>query len=402
MRATATGVVLACALLAQPAAAQISDKVVKIGVLTDMSGAFSDQTGRGSVLGAELAAEDFKNLVAGAKIEVVSADHQNKPDIGATIAKRWFDTEQVDVVVDLASSAVALAVQDIARERNKVALFSGPGTTELTGKSCSPNGIHWTYDTFATATATATALMDQGLDTWFFIGVDYAFGRNAEADATAVVKARGGKVLGSVRHPSNTADYSSYLLQAQASGAKVIAIANSGRDFVQLMKQAKEFGMLDGKQHFAAMAIALSDIKALGLDTAQGMVHAEAFYWDLNDESRAFAKRFMARRDVAPSQAQAGSYSAVLNYLRAIDATKIDEPGKVLAQMKAGPFSDAFTPRGYVRADGRMVHDMYLFRSRKPSEPKGAWDLYDLVKTVPGDQAFRPMDKGDCPLVTKN
>jgi branched-chain amino acid transport system substrate-binding protein len=217
-----------------------------------------------------------------------------------------------------------------------------------------------------------------------------------------VVKARGGKVLGSVRHPSNTADYSSYLLQAQASGAKVIAIANSGRDFVQLMKQAKEFGMLDGKQHFAAMAIALSDIKALGLDTAQGMVHAEAFYWDLNDESRAFAKRFMARRDVAPSQAQAGSYSAVLNYLRAIDATKTDEPGKVLAQMKAGPFSDAFTPRGYVRADGRMVHDMYLFRSRKPSEPKGAWDLYDLVKTVPGDQAFRPMDKGDCPLVTKN
>ncbi|MFZ5782825.1 MAG: ABC transporter substrate-binding protein [Pseudomonadota bacterium] len=392
---------MAMLALAHPAAAQVSGDVVKIGVLTDMSGPFSDQTGRGSVAGAELAIEDFKGTVAGAKIELVFADHQNKADVGATIARRWFDTEDVDVVVDLASSAVALAVQDVTRERNKVALFSGPGTADLTGKACSPNGIHWTYDTFATATATATALMDQGLDTWFFIAVDYAFGRSAEADATAVIKARGGKVVGSVKHPSNTADYSSYLLQAQASGAKVIAIANSGRDFVQVMKQAKEFGILAGGTKIAALAVALSDIKAIGLDTVQGMLHTEAFYWDLNDESRAFAKRFMEKRKVPPAQAQAGSYSAVLNYLRAVEATKTDDAGKVLAQMKSGPFSDAFTPRGYVRADGRMVHDMYLVRSRKPSEPKGDWDLYDVVKVIPGDQAFRPMDKGGCPLVTK-
>jgi branched-chain amino acid transport system substrate-binding protein len=392
---------LALLALATPAAAQMSDNVVKIGVLTDMSGPFSDQTGRGSVAGAELAIEDFKGTVAGTKIELVSADHQNKADVGATIARRWFDSEGVDVVVDLASSAVALAVQDVARERNKVALFSGPGTADLTGKACSPNGIHWTYDTFATATATATALMDQGLDTWFFIAIDYAFGKSAEADATAVITARGGKVLGSIKHPSNTADFSSYLLQAQASGAKVIAVANSGRDFVQVMKQAKEFGILAGGTKIAALAVALSDIKAIGLDTVQGMLHTEAFYWDLNDESRAFAKRFIEKRKVPPAQAQAGSYSAVLNYLRAIDKTKTDDAGKVIAQMKSGPFKDAFTPHGYVRADGRMVHDMYLVRSRKPTEPKGEWDLYDVVKVIPGDQAFRPMDKGGCPLVSK-
>ncbi|WP_428671197.1 ABC transporter substrate-binding protein [Reyranella sp.] len=392
---------LALFALATPAAAQMSDNVVKIGVLTDMSGPFSDQTGRGSVAGAELAIEDFKGAVAGTKIELVSADHQNKADVGATIARRWFDSEGVDVVVDLASSAVALAVQDVARERNKVALFSGPGTADLTGKACSPNGIHWTYDTFATATATATALMDQGLDTWFFIAIDYAFGKSAEADATAVITARGGKVLGSIKHPSNTADFSSYLLQAQASGAKVIAVANSGRDFVQVMKQAKEFGILAGGTKIAALAVALSDIKAIGLDTVQGMLHTEAFYWDLNDESRAFAKRFIEKRKVPPAQAQAGSYSAVLNYLRAIDKTNTDDAGKVIAQMKSGPFKDAFTPHGYVRADGRMVHDMYLVRSRKPTEPKGEWDLYDVVKVIPGDQAFRPMDKGGCPLVSK-
>lgn len=392
---------LALLALAAPAAAQVTDNVVKIGVLTDMSGPFSDQTGKGSVAGAELAIEDFKGTVAGAKIELVSADHQNKPDVAASIARRWFDSEGVDVVVDLASSAVALAVQDIARERNKVALFSGPGTADLTGKACSPNGIHWTYDTFATATATATALMDQGLDTWFFIAIDYAFGRSAEADATAVITARGGKVLGSIKHPSNTTDFSSYLLQAQASGAKVIAIANSGRDFVQVMKQAKEFGILAGGTKIAALAVTLSDIKAIGLETVQGMLHTEAFYWDLNDESRAFAKRFVEKRKVPPSQAQAGSYSAVLNYLRAIDKTKTDDAGKVIAQIKSAPFKDAFTPHGYVRADGRMVHDMYLVRSRKPSEPKGEWDLYDVVKVIPGDKAFRPMDKGGCPLVSK-
>jgi branched-chain amino acid transport system substrate-binding protein len=392
---------MALLALACPAAAQVSDNVVKVGVLTDMSGPFSDQTGRGSVAGAELAIEDFKGTVAGTKIELVFADHQNKADVGATIARRWFDTEGVDVVVDLASSAVALAVQDVTRERNKVALFSGPGTAELTGKACSPNGIHWTYDTFATATATATALMDQGLDTWFFIAVDYAFGKSAEADATAVITARGGKVLGSVKHPSNTADYSSYLLQAQASGAKVIAVANSGRDFVQVMKQAKEFGILAGGTKIAALAVALSDIKAIGLETVQGMLHTEAFYWDFSAESRAFTKRFIEKRKVPPAQAQAGSYSAVLNYLRAVEATRTDDSKKVLAHMKSGPFSDAFTPRGYVRADGRMVHDMYLVRSRKPSEPKGEWDLYDVVNVIPGDQAFRPMDKGGCPLVSK-
>jgi branched-chain amino acid transport system substrate-binding protein len=392
---------LALLALATPAAAQISDNVVKIGVLTDISGPFSDQTGKGSVAGAELAIEDFKGTVAGTKIELVSADHQNKPDVAASIARRWFDSEGVDVIVDLASSAVALAVQDIARERNKVALFSGPGTADLTGKACSPNGIHWTYDTFATATATATALMDQGLDTWFFIAIDYAFGKSAEADATAVITARGGKVLGSIKHPSNTTDFSSYLLQAQASGAKVIAVANSGRDFVQVMKQAKEFGILAGGTKIAALAVTLSDIKAIGLETVQGMLHTEAFYWDLNDESRAFARRFVEKRKVPPSQAQAGSYSAVLNYLRAIDTAKTDDAGKVIAQIKSAPFKDAFTPHGYVRADGRMVHDMYLVRSRKPSEPRGEWDLYDVVKVIPGDQAFRPMDKGGCPLVSR-
>jgi branched-chain amino acid transport system substrate-binding protein len=392
---------LALLALATPAAAQISDNVVKIGVLTDISGPFSDQTGKGSVAGAELAIEDFKGTVAGTKIELVSADHQNKPDVAASIARRWFDSEGVDVIVDLASSAVALAVQDVARERNRVALFSGPGTADLTGKACSPNGIHWTYDTFATATATATALMDQGLDTWFFIAVDYAFGKSAEADATAVITARGGKVLGSIKHPSNTTDFSSYLLQAQASGAKVIAVANSGRDFVQVMKQAKEFGILAGGTKIAALAVTLSDIKAIGLETVQGMLHTEAFYWDLNDESRAFARRFAEKRKVPPSQAQAGSYSAVLNYLRAIDTAKTDDAGKVIAQIKSAPFKDAFTPHGYVRADGRMVHDMYLVRSRKPSEPKGEWDLYDVVKVIPGDQAFRPMDKGGCPLVSR-
>jgi branched-chain amino acid transport system substrate-binding protein len=371
-------------------------------VLTDMSGPFSDQTGRGSLLGAELAAEEFGGTVAGAKIEIVSADHQNKADIGLTAARRWLDTEQVDMIADLASSVVALGVQELMREKKKIVIFSGPGTADLTGKACSPYGIHWTYDTYATATATATAMMDQGLDTWFFIALDTAFGRSAEADATAVITARGGKVLGSVRHPTNTNDYSSYLLQAQGSGAKVIALANSGTDFVQAVKQAREFGIMSSSQKVAAMAVTIADIKALGLDTAQGMLHTEAFYWDLNDDSRAFAKRFMERKGgVAPSQAQAGTYSAVLNYLRAIKATGTDEPEKVLARMKSSPFADAFTPRGQVRADGRMVHDMYLVRSKAPGEPKGAWDLYTVEKIIPGDQAFRPMNKGGCPLVVQ-
>jgi branched-chain amino acid transport system substrate-binding protein len=396
--------VLAAAILSitNAAVAQISDNVVKIGVLTDLSGPFSDQTGRGSVIGAELAAEDFNGKVAGARIEIVSADHQNKADIGMTTARRWFDVEQVDIIVDLASSVVALGVQELVREKNKIAMFSGPGTVDLTGKACSPNGIHWTYDTYATASATATAMMDQGLDTWFFISLDTAFGRSAEAVATEVIKARGGKVVGTVRHPTNTYDYSSFLLQAQASGAKVVALANSGTDFVQAVKQAREFGLTSSGQKLAAMAVTLSDIKALGLETAQGMLHTEAFYWDFSDETRAFAKRFMARKDgVAPSQAQAGTYSAVLHYLRAVQATGTDDTAKVLAHMKANTISDGFTPKGRIRVDGRMVHDMYLVRSKAPGEPKGAWDLYTVEKVIPGEQAFRPLDKGGCPLVSQ-
>jgi branched-chain amino acid transport system substrate-binding protein len=379
--------------------AQISDDVVKIGVLTDMTGVYSDSVGPGAVTAARMAAADFGGTVLGKPIDIIFADHQNKPDVGSTLAREWLDRQHVDAIVDVVNSSVALAVQTIVRERNKVLLISGGGTSELTGKSCSPNGIQWTYDTYALAHATAKGMLERGGDTWFFISADYTLGKELEQEATVEILRGHGKVLGSVKAPLGTTDFSSYLLQAQASGAKVVALANAGTDAVNAVKQAAEFGLTAHGQRLVGMLVTATEAHNMTLAIAGGMIETEAFFADRDDATRAFSKRFMAVHGAPPTQGQAGVYSSVTNYLQAIAAVGTDAPGPVLAQLKTARVKDFFAPDGYVRADGRMVHDMYLLQVKTPAESSGDWDLYKLLATIPGDQAFRPLAEGGCPLL---
>ena len=381
-------------------AARADDTTVKLGVLNDMSGVYADISGPGSVVAAQMAAEDFMAKNNGFKVEVVGADHQNKPDVGASIARKWYDQENVDAVMDVTTSSVALAVSDITKEKNKIFLVSGGGTSDLTGAKCSPNTVHWTYDTWALANGTGSALTKQGGSPWFFITADYAFGAALERDASAAVKAAGGKVAGSVKHPLSNTDFSSFLLQAQSSGAKVIGLANAGNDLITAVKQASEFGITQGGQQLAGLLIFSSDVKALGLQAAQGLVLTDAFYWDLNDDTRAFSKRFGAKfNGKMPTSAQAGVYSSAMHYLNAIKDAKTKDAPKVMEQMRATPINDPLFGKGEIRIDGRATHPMYLLKVKKPADSKGEWDLFEVVSTIPANEAFRPLKDGGCPLV---
>ena len=379
----------------------ISDDVVKIGVLNDMSSLYSDGTGKGSLTAAQMAVADFGGSVKGRPIEVISADHLNKPDVGSMIARTWYDTNKVDAIVDVPTSSVALAVQQITREKNRVFLISGAGASDLTGPACSPNGIHWTYDTFALSNVAGKAMVARGEDTWFFLTADYAFGLALERDAANVVKGNGGKVLGAVRVPLNTQDFSSFMLQAQASKAKVVALANAGGDTQNAIKQSYEFGLQEQGKKLLALLLNITDVHSLGIRAAQGMIATEGFYWDMNDATRAFSKRFFEKEGHMPTMIQAGVYSAVMHYLKAIDASGTDEAKAVVAQMKAMPINDFFAKNGRIRDDGRMVHDMYLVQVKSPDESKNEWDLYKVLATVPGDDSYRTLAAGGCPLAQR-
>jgi branched-chain amino acid transport system substrate-binding protein len=392
---------LALAASGGAANAQISDDVVKIGVLTDMSSLYADATGKGSLAAVQMAVADYGGKVKGKPVEVISADHQNKPDVGVGIARNWYDNEKVDAIFDVPTSSVALPISALTREKNRIHINSGGGSSDLTGVACSPNTVHWTYDTYALSNVAGRAMVKRGEDTWFFVTADYAFGMALERDAANVVKESGGKVLGDVRHPLNSSDFSSFLLQAQASKAKVVALANAGGDTTNALKQASEFGLMNS-QKLIALLLEITDTHALGVKETQGLIVTDAFYWDMNDETRAFSKRFMDKVGHMPTMIQAGLYSATMHYLKAIEAIGTDEAPKVMAQMRATPVNDFFAKNGKIRIDGRMVHDMYLFEVKKPQESKGEWDLYKLIATVPGDEAFRPLDKGGCPLVKSN
>ncbi len=394
-------VAAACAFGVGGAIAQVSDGVIKIGVLNDMSSLYADLTGPGSVVAARLAIEDFGAAKKGMKVEVVSADHQNKPDVGSTIARTWYDTDKVDVIVDVPTSSVALAVNQITREKGKAFLVSGAASSDLTGKACSPNTIHWTYDTWMLANGTGNAIVKTGGDSWYFLTADYAFGHALERDTEAVVLKTGGKVLGKVRHPLNTQDFSSFLLQAQSSKAKIIGLANAGGDTTNAIKQAAEFGIVKGGQNLAGLLVFLTDVKGLGLPTAQGLIFTETFYWDLNDQTREWTKRFSAQapRNNYPTMIHAGVYSAVLHYLKAIEVAKTDDGTKVIEQMKKMPTDDTLFGKGTIRPDGRKLHPAYLVEVKKPAESKGPWDLYKIRATIPADQAFRPVAEGGCSLI---
>jgi branched-chain amino acid transport system substrate-binding protein len=391
----------AAGLLAASAAdaAELSDGVIRIGVLNDQSSLYADLSGQGSAIAAQMAVEDFGAEGKGLKVEIVSADHQNKPDIGSNIARQWIDVDKVDVIVDVPTSSVALAVNEIVREKNKAFLVSGAASSDLTGKACSPNTVHWTYDTWALANGTGKAIVQTGGDSWFFLTADYAFGHALERDTAAVVEANGGQVLGAVRHPLNTADFSSFLLQAQSSGAKIIGLANAGGDTINSIKQASEFGIVAGGQNLAGLLVFITDVHALGLEIAQGLIMTESFYWDANDQTRAFSERFAPQyKGIHPSMVHAGVYASVLHYLKAIEAAGTDDGGTVVAKMKELPTDDPLFGKGMVRADGRKIHDMYLFQVKTPAESKGEWDYYNLRATIPAAEAFRPLDQGECPL----
>ena len=393
---------LATALGALTAGAALAQTSVKLGVLNDRSGVYSDITGEGSVIAARMAAEDFKAAEKGIKVEIVSADHQNKPDVGASLARQWYDQDGVDAILDVPTSSVALAINQISREKNKVHINSGGGSADLTGAQCTPNTVHWTYDTVMLANGTGGAMVKQGGNTWFFLTADYAFGHALERDTGNFVKASGGRVLGQVRTPFPAQDFSSFLLQAQASKAKVIGLANAGGDTINAIKQAAEFGVTQGGQNLAGLLIFINDIKALGLPVAQGLVLTETFYWDRDDATRAFSKRFAERAGgKMPSMIQAGVYAGTLHYLKAVEALKgqAKNGAKAVAKMKETPTDDALFGKGTIRVDGRKIHDAYLYEVKKPAESKGPWDLYKLLATIPGDQAFRPLAEGGCPLV---
>ncbi|MBL0140735.1 MAG: ABC transporter substrate-binding protein [Betaproteobacteria bacterium] len=390
------------ALTAGAAHAQISGNVVKIGILNDQSSLYADLSGQGSVLAAKMAIEDFGAAKKGIKTEVIFADHQNKPDVGSQIARKWIDSEGVDVIVDTPNSGVALAVNDVVREKGKVFINSGAASSDLTGAKCSPNTVHWTYDTWMLANGTGNAIVKTGGNTWFFITADYAFGHALERDTEAVVLKAGGKVLGKVRHPLNTQDFSSFLLQAQASKAKIIGLANAGGDTTNSIKQASEFGIVKGGQNLAGLLVFLTDVHGLGLEKAQGLIFTTTFYWDRDDAGRAFAKRFSAANGGKyPTMVHAGVYAGVLHYLKAVEAIKSDDGTKVVAEMKKLPTDDPLFGKGMIRADGRKIHPAYLVEVKKPSESKGPYDYYKIRATIPADQAFRPLDQGNCPLVAK-
>jgi branched-chain amino acid transport system substrate-binding protein len=381
--------------------AAISDDVVRIGVLTDMSGQFSHESGEGAVTAVKMAVEDFGGKVLGKPIEVLVADHQNKPDTASALARKWFDVDHVDMVANLINSSIALTVSGLAREKNRIAIINGSGSSRLTGDACTPNSIHYAYDTYALARGTGSALARQGKKSWFFLTADYAFGHALEADTSAVVKAMGGEVIGSVRYPVETSDQSSFLLQAQSSKAQVVALAGSGNVLVNSIKSAQEFGIQQSGQTLAGLLVWITDIKALGLATAQGLVLTNAFYWDRDDETRTWSKRFYDRMKRMPHMGDGGDYSSTMHYLKAIQAAGTDEAQAVMSKMREMPINDFFAKNGRIREDGRMVHDMYVYEVKKPSESKGEWDYYKLREVIPGDQAFRPLKDSACPLVKK-
>ncbi len=386
-------------LAATAAQAQISDNVVKIGVLNDMSSLYADIGGPGSVAAAKMAVEDFGGTVLGKPIEVIFADHQNKPDIGANIARQWIDTDKVDVIADVPTSSVALAVQAVTKEKKRIFLMSGPASSDLTGKSCSPYGVAWTYDTYMLANGTGSALTKAGGSSWFFLTSDYAFGHALERDTGEAVKAAGGKIVGAVRHPLNNADFSSFLLQAQSSKAKVIGLANAGGDTINSIKQAAEFGIVKGGQKLAGLLVFITDVNSLGLKVANGLVITGSFYWDQNDATRAWSKKFFAKTGKMPTMTQAGVYGEVMFYLNAIKAAGTDDADKVMAKMRDTPINDFMTKNGKLRIDGRVVRDAYLFEVKKPDESKYPWDYYKVLATIPADQVTRPLKDGGCDLV---
>jgi branched-chain amino acid transport system substrate-binding protein len=396
---------LGAALAVAAGSALAQDKNVKIGVLTDNSGLYSDLGGAGSTLAAQMAIEDSGLAAKGWKIDLISADHQNKPDIATTIARQWIDVEKVDIFMDVLNSGVALAVNNLVKEKNSIMINTGAATSDLTNAQCSPNTIHWVYDTYMLANSTGQALVKAGGDTWYFLTADYAFGHALERDTTAVVLKSGGKVIGTVKHPLNSSDFSSFLLQAQASKAKIVGMANAGGDTTNTIKQASEFGIVAGGQKLAGLLLFITDVHSLGLKVAQGLSFTETFYWDLNDGTRAFSKRFSERmkNKAQPSMVQAGVYSGLVHYFKTLDAMggNPHDGAKVVAKMKESPTDDALFGKGSIRADGRKIHPAYLFEVKKPSESKGPWDYYTLVGTTPADQAFRPLSESACPLVKK-
>jgi len=399
--AQAAAQVATLALLAGTAQAQVSDGVVKIGVLTDLSGTYSDLAGKGAVLATKMAIDDFVAAEKpGFKVELVSADHQNKGDIAANKAREWFERDKVDVASELVTTSVALAVQKIAKDKNKIVLMSGPGSTAITNESCNDVSVHWTYDTYALANGTAKAVTQAGGKKWFFLTADYAFGHALEKDASDVVKANGGEVMGAVRHPFPGNDFSSYLLKAQSSGAQVIGLANAGGDTINSIKQAAEFGITP-KQSLAGLLVFITDVHSLGLKNTQNMYLTEGFYWDLNNETRAWSKRFFDQHKRMPTMVQAGQYSSTMHYLKAVKAAGTDDTAKVMAQMKKTPVNDFFAKNGKIRDDGRMVHDMYLLQVKKPAESKTPWDYYHVKATIPAAEAFQPLSASRCALIKK-
>jgi branched-chain amino acid transport system substrate-binding protein len=391
--------------LATGSLAFAQDKTVKIGALGDQSGIYADLGGPGSTLAAQMAAEDSGLTAKGWKIDIISGDHQNKPDIGTSIARQWFDVDKVDIIVDVPNSGVALAVNNVVKEKNGVYINSGAATSDLTNAQCSPNTVHWTYDTYMLAHSTGQALVKAGGDTWFFLTADYAFGAALERDTTAVITANGGKIVGGVKHPLNTSDFSSFLLQAQASKAKIVGLANAGGDTTNSIKQAAEFGIVKGGQKLAALLLFITDVKAMGLETAQGLNFTETFYWDMNDDTRAFSKKFAARmkNGSPPSMVQAGVYSGLLHYFKALEALggNPHDGIKVVEKMKSMPTDDKLFGKGEIQPNGRKIHPAYLFEVKKPSESKSPYDFYKLVGTVPGDQAFTPLAESKCALLKK-
>jgi branched-chain amino acid transport system substrate-binding protein len=405
MKQKISALLFGTALTLAASGALAQDKNVKIGVLTDNSGLYSDLGGAGSTLAAQMAIEDSGLAAKGWKIDVISADHQNKPDIATTIARQWIDVEKVDIFMDVLNSGVALAVNNLVKEKNAVMINTGAATSDLTNAQCSPNTIHWVYDTYMLANSTGQALVKAGGDTWYFLTADYAFGHALERDTAAVVTKSGGKVIGTVRHPLNSSDFSSFLLQAQASKAKIVGMANAGGDTTNTIKQASEFGIVSGGQKLAGLLLFITDVHSLGLKVAQGLSFTETFYWDLNDDTRAFSKRFSERmkNKAMPSMVQAGVYSGLIHYFKTLDAMggNPHDGIKVVEKMKAAPTDDPLFGKGTIRADGRKLHPAYLFEVKKPAESKGPWDYYKLIGTTPGDQAFRPLSESACPLVKK-
>ncbi len=398
--ALALGTLPAAAFAQAKPSAKISDGVVRIGLILDMSSLYADITGEGSATAARMAVEDFGGKVLGAPIEVVAADHQNKADVAATIAREWFDTRKVDMLADVAASATALAALEVAKTKNRIAIFNGPGSTRLTNENCTPISVHYAYDTYALAVGTGRGVLKTGGDSWFFLTADYAFGHSLEKDTSDVLKAEGGKILGSVRHPLNASDFSSFLLQAQASKAKIIGLANAGGDTINAIKAANEFGITK-TQKLAGLLVFINDVHSLGLATTQGMLLTESYYWDMNDDTRKWARRFFEKMKKMPNMVQAGTYSSVTHYLKAVQAAGTDDTAAVMAKMKATPINDFFVKNGKIREDGRMIRDMYLFEVKSPAESKYPWDYYKLKATIPGEQAFLPVAKSVCALVKK-